>query len=158
MSTDAAIPALETGQLYSFANWPNEDIPRVSVGVYTVWLGEQLVYVGYSGRNLRPHEIKAAKKPKGLLTRLKSHRTGLRSGDQFCLYVCDRFIIPVLDTETQQRLAVGERLLDGLTRKFIRGELSYRFITTEGSEAARRIESQVREGFLNAGKPLLNPA
>ena len=78
--------------------------------------------------------------------------------DQFSLYVCDRFIIPVLDTETQQKLAAGERLLDGLTRKFIRGELSYRFITTEGSEPARRIEAQVREGFLNAGKPLLNPA
>lgn len=158
MSTEAVIAGLETGKLFSFSDWPNEEIPRVSVGVYTIWRGQQLIYVGYSGRNLRPHEIKAAKKPKGLLTRLKSHRTGLRSGDQFCLYVCDRFIIPVLDTETQQRLAVGERLLDGLTRKFIRGELSYRFITTEGSEAARRIESQVREGILNAGKPLLNPA
>lgn len=158
MSTEAVIAGLETGKLFSFSDWPNEEIPRVSVGVYTVWLGQQLVYVGYSGRNLRPHEIKAAKKPKGLLTRLKSHRTGLRSGDQFCLYVCDRFIIPVLDTETQQKLAAGERLLDGLTRKFIRGELSYRFITTEGSEPARRIEAQVREGFLNAGKPLLNPA
>ena len=158
MSTEAAIACLETGKLFSFSDWPNEEIPRVSVGVYTVWLGQQLVYVGYSGRNLRPHEIKAAKKPKGLLTRLKSHRTGLRSEDQFSLYVCDRFIIPGLDTETQQKLAAGERLLDGLTRKFIRGELSYRFITTEGSEAARRIEAQVREGFLNAGKPLLNPA
>jgi hypothetical protein len=158
MSTDAAIPALETGQLYSFANWPNEDIPRVSVGVYTVWLGEQLVYVGYSGRNLRPHEIKAAKKPKGLVTRLKSHRSGLRNDDQFCLYICDRFIIPEIDTETQQKLASGELLLDGLTRKFIREKLSYRFITTEGSEAARRIESQVRGGILSAGKPLLNPA
>ncbi|MEC7921963.1 MAG: hypothetical protein VX496_01055 [Planctomycetota bacterium] len=158
MSTETVIAGLETGKLFSFSDWPNEEIPRVSVGVYTIWRGQQLIYVGYSGRNLRPHEIKAAKKPKGLLTRLKSHRTGLRSGDQFCLYVCDRFIIPVLDTETQQRLAVGERLLDGLTRKFIRGELSYRFITTEGSEAARRIESQVREGILNAGKPLLNPA
>ena len=158
MSTETVIAGLETGKLFSFSDWPNEEIPRVSVGVYTIWRGQQLIYVGYSGRNLRPHEIKAAKKPKGLLTRLKSHRTGLRSGDQFCLYVCDRFIIPVLDTETQQKLAVGERLLDGLTRKFIRGELSYRFITTEGSEAARRIESQVREGILNAGKPLLNPA
>lgn len=158
MSTEAAIPGLETGKLFSFSDWPNEEIPRVSVGVYTVWLGEQLVYVGYSGRNLRPHEIKAAKKPKGLVTRLKSHRTGMRNDDQFSLYICDRFIIPGLDAETQQKLANGERLLDGLTRKFIREKLSYRFITTEGSEAARRIESQVREGILKAGKPLLNPA
>ena len=112
MSTEAVIAGLETGKLFSFSDWPNEEIPRVSVGVYTVWLGQQLVYVGYSGRNLRPHEIKAARKPKGLLTRLKSHRTGLRSEDQFSLYVCDRFIIPVLDTETQQKLAAGERLLE----------------------------------------------
>ena len=64
MSTEAAIPGLETGKLFSFADWPNEDIPLVSVGVYTVWLGEQLLYVGYSGRNLRPHEIRNAKKAK----------------------------------------------------------------------------------------------
>ena len=158
MSTEATIADLETGKLFSFGDWPNDEIPRVSVGVYTVWLGSQLFYAGYSGRNLRPHEIQAARKPKGLVTRLKSHRSGMRSGDQFCIYICDRFIIPELDSQTQQKLADGERLLDGLTRKFIRGKLSYRFITTNGSEAARRIENQVREGILNAGKPLLNPA
>ncbi len=130
----------------------------VSVGVYTVWLGEQLLYVGYSGRNLRPHEIKNAKKAKGLMTRIKSHRSGLRGGDQFCIYVCDRFVVPKLDSEAIESLANGGQLLDGLTRRFVRQELSYRFITTDGSETARKIESQVRTGILNAGKPLLNPA
>ena len=158
MSTEAAIPGLETGKLFSFADWPNEEIPLVSVGVYTVWMGEQLLYVGYSGRNLRPHEIKNAKKAKGLVTRIKSHRSGLRNSDPFCIYVCDRFVIPKLDSASLQRLAVGEQLLDGLTRRFIRQELSYRFITTDGSEAARKIESRVRAGALAAGKPLLNPA
>lgn len=158
MSTEAAIPGLETGKLFPFADWPNEEIPLVSVGAYTVWLGEQLLYVGYSGRNLRPHEITRAKKAKGLMTRIKSHRSGLRSGDAFCLFICDRFVVPKLDGEALQALARGEQLLDGLTRRFIRQELSYRFITTDGSESARRIEGQVRAGILKAGKPLLNPA
>ncbi|MDE0738481.1 MAG: hypothetical protein OSB83_04640 [Planctomycetota bacterium] len=130
----------------------------VSVGAYTVWLGEQLLYVGYSGRNLRPHEIKSAKKAKGLMTRIKSHRSGLRTSDPFCIYVCDRFVVPKLDSEAIESLANGGQLLDGLTRRFVRQELSYRFITTDGSETARKIESQVRAGILNAGKPLLNPA
>ncbi|HBO50454.1 MAG TPA: hypothetical protein DD471_00590 [Planctomycetes bacterium] len=158
MSTEASIAGLETGKLFSFGDWPNEEIPMVSVGVYTVWLGEQLLYVGYSGRNLRPHEIKNAKKAKGLMTRIKSHRSGLRGGDQFCIYVCDRFVVPKLDSEAIESLANGGQLLDGLTRRFVRQELSYRFITTDGSETARKIESQVRTGILNAGKPLLNPA
>ncbi len=158
MSTEASITGLETGKLFSFGDWPNEEIPMVSVGVYTVWLGEQLLYVGYSGRNLRPHEIKSAKKAKGLMTRIKSHRSGLRTSDPFCIYVCDRFVVPKLDSEAIESLANGGQLLDGLTRRFVRQELSYRFITTDGSETARKIESQVRAGILNAGKPLLNPA
>ena len=158
MSTEASITGLETGKLFSFGDWPNEEIPMVSVGAYTVWLGEQLLYVGYSGRNLRPHEIKSAKKAKGLMTRIKSHRSGLRASDPFCIYVCDRFVVPKLDSEAIETLASGGQLLDGLTRRFVRQELSYRFITTDGSENARKIESQVRTGILNAGKPLLNPA
>jgi hypothetical protein len=158
MSTEASITGLETGKLFSFGDWPNEEIPMVSVGAYTVWLGEQLLYVGYSGRNLRPHEIKSAKKAKGLMTRIKSHRSGLRTSDPFCIYVCDRFVVPKLDSEAIESLANGGQLLDGLTRRFVRQELSYRFITTDGSETARKIESQVRAGILNAGKPLLNPA
>ena len=127
----------------------------VSVGVYTVWLGEQLLYVGYSGRNLRPHEIKSAKKAKGLMTRIKSHRSGLRASDPFCIYVCDRFVVPKLDSEAIESLANGGQLLDGLTRRFVRQELSYRFITTDGSENQNTNLSEVPSSVI-VTKPSLN--
>jgi hypothetical protein len=66
----------------------------------------------------------------GLWTRLNSHASGRRSGDQFNVYVCDRFVVPAL-TPGQQRQIDGTTVL-----------------------AAERA---VRAGCLAAGKPFLNP-
>jgi hypothetical protein len=40
--------------------------------------------------------------PKGLWTRLNSHASGRRAGDQFNVYICDRFIVPVLMPDQQR--------------------------------------------------------
>ena len=44
------LTVLETGPAYRFSDWPNPDVPSVAAGVYTVWRGEQFIYVGMSGR------------------------------------------------------------------------------------------------------------
>ena len=41
------------------------------------------------------------KKAKGLWTRLNSHAIGRSSGDQFCVYACDRFVVPHLSDHQQ---------------------------------------------------------
>ena len=41
--------------------------------------------------------------------RLKSHASGRRSGDQFCIYICDRFVVPTLTGEELAALAAGDR-------------------------------------------------
>ncbi len=41
---------LDRGSLHRFADWPNEVIPRVAAGVYTVWQGDRFLYVGMAGR------------------------------------------------------------------------------------------------------------
>ena len=86
-----------------------------------------------AGRGLAAEDIDAPDEPvkaKGLLNRLSSHATGRRSGDQFCVYVCDRFIVPHLSGEQQGQVADGRMSLDALTRQRIRERYEFRFVTT----------------------------
>ena len=48
--TQELLTALETGPLRRFADWPDPTVPKVTAGVYTIWDGDQLVYVGMAGR------------------------------------------------------------------------------------------------------------
>ncbi len=60
--TEAVLTALFSGALYRFADWPNPEVPNWRAGVYTVWDGPTLIYVGMAGRGLEgnAHEQPAA--------------------------------------------------------------------------------------------------
>jgi hypothetical protein len=92
---------------------------------------------------------------RGLWTRLDSHASGRRSGDQFCIYVCDRLVIPTLAPEQIQAVGAGTLSLDAMTKQYIRGLLSYRFVATTDSTSAFRLERLVQGGELDAGSPIL---
>jgi hypothetical protein len=95
-----AMQELETGPLHRFQDWPNQQVPKRAAGVYTVWDGERLLYVGMSGRAMTAEDLEVSDGgrvvAKGLWTRLNAHASGRRSGDQFCVYVNDRFVVPEL--------------------------------------------------------------
>ncbi|MCW2746022.1 MAG: hypothetical protein JWM48_2572 [Mycobacterium sp.] len=148
--------------LYRFADWPNSSVPNWRSGVYAVWHGSRFIYVGMSGRGMAADAhldpaAAAATKPKGLRDRLNSHSSGRRSGDQFCVYVCDRLVLPTLTRAQIDDIAAGNLLLDSLTRNFIRSELSYRFLVLSDGRAAAALEDRVRREGLAGGLPLLNP-
>jgi len=106
--------------------------------VYTIWHQANLLYAGMSGRGARIEDFSAGTGSRafGLWTRLDSHASGRRAGDQFNVYICDRFIVPTLTRDQQQAIAAGQLLLDRLTRDFIRENLTYRFlICQDGIEA-----------------------
>lgn len=152
--------SLESGPSYPFAAWPNESVPKVAAGVYTIWDAARLIYVGMAGRSMRADEIDSPDEPvkaKGLWTRLKSHASGRRSADQFCVYVCDRFVVPALSVDQQAQIAEGRLALDKLTRDLIRDRYAYRFAPTSDGAAAFALEREIQRGALNAGKPFLNP-
>ena len=152
---------LEAGPLHRFRDWPNDQVPRRAAGVYTVWDGDRLVYVGMSGRAMTAEDLEASTGsravPKGLRTRLNAHASGRRSGDQFCVYICDRFVVPALTPSQQHQLAGGGLSLDDLTRRFIRDRLAYRFVVTADGTEAARLEAEARRGALSVGRPYLNP-
>jgi len=126
---DRQVKALISGPLYPFSGGLHDSLPVASHGVYTIWKTSQFLYVGIAGRGLDPSI--GQDKMRGLKDRLDSHWRGRRSGDQFAVYVFDRFLVPSL-TETQRRqFERGELRGDTLTREFIQTHLSYRFMVTD---------------------------
>jgi hypothetical protein len=138
-----------------FADWPDDDIPRTGALVYTIWdRSGRFLYVGMSGRGVKADSPKAS--GHGPWGRLNSHASGRRSGDQFCIYVCDRLVLPRLGNRIAE-VADGALSLDAETRTFIRQELGYRWCAMETGAHALAIERFIQAGCGPAGLPMLNP-
>jgi hypothetical protein len=148
------IEALTTGPIYWFEYWPTGEVPRTGAAVYTVWdRGGQFIYVGMSGRGYQGVSRPGSDGPWG---RLSSHASGRRSGDQFCVYVSDRLVLPRL----HNRLAEIEGRtfsLDIATRDFIRANLGFRWLKLADGASALQLERRLQRGEYACGIPLLNP-
>lgn len=133
----------------------------MAAGVYTTWREEALIYAGMAGRGFTTEIIsghRAAKvKNKGLRSRLESHWSGRRSGDQFCVYVADRLVPSTLGGEQITVVAAGELKLDALIRMYVHENLTYRVCELPDSKSAEALEREVRHGTLRGGAPFLNP-
>jgi hypothetical protein len=146
------LEALQHGQLFWFADWPVSTVPRSGALVYTVWnRSGQLIYVGMAGRG----ESSAAR-GRGPFGRLNSHASGRRSGDQFCVYVCDRLVLSTVRDRIDE-MAAGRFSLDQATRDYVRTELGFRMVQVADGREALQVERLVQRGALSAGRPFLNP-
>ncbi|WP_414755641.1 GIY-YIG nuclease family protein [Anabaena sp. CCY 9910] len=134
---------LESGTYFEFKDWKNASVPRKATGVYTIWLEQRLIYVGMS---------------ENLYGRLNSHASGRRSGDQFCVYVADRLVLPTLSQEEIQDIAAGILLFDQLVKNYIHKSLGYRFVKLVDKEEAIQMEELIRQGKTSLQQPLLNPS
>ena len=147
---------LAAGTLYSFRDWPNEAVPRFGAGVYTIWHDDgRFIYVGMSGRGITSYS-EPRKSPHGLYTRLKSHAAGRRSGDQFCVYVADRLVLPSLAPRDIEDVVAGRHQMDAHIRAYIHKHLGYRFVMLPDGKGALALEASIKNGALPPGKPLLN--
>jgi hypothetical protein len=146
----------EFSSRHRFADWPNPTIPLVTAGAYAVWDGNELIYCGMSGRELEK-AVAAEKKRYGLLGRLNSHAGGRLSGNQFCVYVANRLVVPSLQNGDLERFRSGEMTLDRLTRTYIRDRFEYQYAVLPSSKDAFAMERACRDGSKFGVKPLLNP-
>jgi hypothetical protein len=144
------VSALQTGPAYRFSTYANhgEIIPRTGAGVYTIFddAGE-FIYVGIAGRNPAGS---------GLASRLRSHASGRRSGDQFCVYVADHYVMPILSSDQIEAIRDGQLQMDALVRDHIHQHFVFRFTTTETYRDAMAIENLIKAGALGP-HPRLNP-
>ena len=128
--------------VYRFADWPNRDVPKGQPGVYLIYLGNDLKYVGMASANL--------------YGRLTQHASGRRSGDQFCVYVSDRLVMKNLTAEQIKGISLGTYSLDHQIQDFIRTELSYRYVLVSDDPTARALEKHGLQIAKRQGAELLN--
>ena len=148
---------LSHGPAYSFADWPNPSVPTFGAGAYTIWHRDgRFIYVGMSGRGITAGTNRR-NTPQGIYTRLQSHASGRRSGDQFCVYVADRLVLPILSQGDITAIASGRHQMDAFVRRYIHENLSYRFAMLPDGAAADAVEAAIKSGGWEQGRPLLNP-
>ncbi len=95
------VSEIDSSKRFWFRDWPNEQIPRWARGVYVVWDGGALIYCGMSGKQLEDKikdigQGRARDRPLGMRNWLAAHAAGRLSGDQFCVYVANRIVIPAI--------------------------------------------------------------
>ena len=78
---------------------------------------------------------------------MQSHASGRRSGDQFCIYIHDIFVIPGLIKTGEYESERG--WLDKVTQKYIHDNLRYRFVSFLSDDSdviVRRLENKIKKG------------
>ena len=133
---------LNQAPLHKFSDWPNRSVPKGSPGVYLIYDQSELIYVGMASKTL--------------FNRLNQHARGSRSGDQFCVYVCDRLVLPSLSPEEIKEVSTGALLLDQRVKAYVRGNLSYRSLTVSSEQVARELENHGLRSAQEQGQSLLN--
>jgi hypothetical protein len=124
--------------------------------VYTIWHGDgRFIYVGMSGRGITADTARR-NTSQGIYTRQQSHAGGRRSGDQFCVYVADRLVLPALTQEDIAAIASGRHQMDAFVRRYIHENLLYRFAVPDG-RTAYQVEAAIKSGDWEYDRPLLNP-
>ena len=78
---------------------------------------------------------------------MQSHASGRRSGDQFCIYIHDIFVIPGLIKTGKYES--GRGWLDKVTQKYIHDNLRYRFVSFLSDDSdgiVRKLENKIKKG------------
>jgi len=134
----------------SFSEDPRNHIPNTGSIIYSVWdKDENFIYIGISG-------LQKSLDRRSPLSRMISHASGVRSGDQFNVYIHDFYVIPTLVQSADYEPAKG--VLDKLTRDYIHQNLSYRFVSFQSDDSdviVRSLEKQIQSGVLGL-TPILN--
>ena len=136
------LDGLAEGDFHSFnedpGTWPCD------CGIYAIWDSSgTFVYVGKAG-NLRK--------------RLRSHASGRRSGDQFCVYVFDRAVLQQDDISIDGLKAAGvvKGELDNLVKGYVHDNLKFRYVTLDTKEEAGDLETDLRANGLDEETPEWN--
>ena len=128
--------------VHRFADWPNKEVPKGKPGAYLIYQEGRWIYIGMSFKNLQG--------------RLNQHARGKRSGDQFCVYVGDRLVMPKLGIDQMKGVFSGEYSLDDAIKEFVRSQLSYQYLVVTDDPTARAPEKYGLEIAKGQGTDLLN--
>jgi len=138
-------------ELHQFSTTDINHIAEYGSILYTVFLDRsEFIYVGIGGT------MGKTVKDRNPRSRIKQHAQGWRSGDQFCIYIQDFYVIPEL-VKTDYTPKKG--YLDQLTREFIQSRLTYRYLVIQAEDSnkvVRQLERELQSNKYGHGVPTLN--
>ncbi len=151
MSHDLSSLFAATTPLRAFSTSNIAEIPSFGSIIYTVFLdGANFIYVGIGGlAGATVHD----RNPR---SRIIQHAQGRRSGDQFCIYIQDFYVIPAIISMPYEP---KKGYLDTLTKEFIQTRLTYRYLviqTEDSDKVVRKLERELQNNEHGFGLPLLN--
>ena len=134
----------------SFSEDPINHIPKTGSIIYSVWdKDDNFIYIGISG-------LQKQLDKRNPLKRMRAHASGRRSGDQFCVYIHDFYVISQLVELGSYTPSRGA--LDKLTKDYIHQNLSYRFVSFQSDDSdaiVRDLEKKIQSGAFGI-TPILN--
>ena len=138
-------------ELMPFSTSNINHIPKFGSILYTVFLDrEEFIYVGIGGLSGK------SVKERNPRSRIIQHAQGRRSGDQFCIYIQDFYVIPTIINKSYEP---KKGYLDTLTKEFIQSRLTYRYLvvqTDDSDKVVRRLEREIQNNEHGHGVPMLN--
>lgn len=138
-------------ELCPFTTSNIKNIPEYGSILYTVFLdSKEFIYVGIGGLSGK------SVKERNPRSRIIQHSQGRRSGDQFCIYIQDFYVIPSIINKTYEPM---KGYLDTLTKEFIQSRLTYRYLvvqTDDSDKVVRRLERELQSNQHGHGVPKLN--
>ena len=114
--------------------------------LYSIFHDKEFIYIGRCGVTNFQH------------FRLNSHRLGRRSGDQFCIYIQDYYVLPLLIEnlkENKEDYVFEKGRLDREVGKFISENLRLKYLSVQKDDVMD-LENRIREGKYGR-TPKLNP-
>ena len=114
--------------------------------LYSIFHDKEFIYIGRCGVTNFQH------------FRLNSHRSGRRSGDQFCIYIQDYYVLPLLIEnlkENKKDYVFEKGRLDREVGNFISKNLRLKYLSVQKDDVVD-LENRIREGKYGR-TPKLNP-
>jgi len=138
-------------ELQAFSTKNINHIPSFGSIIYTVFLdGAEYIYVGIGGLSGKSVQDRNPR------SRIIQHAQGRRSGDQFCIYIQDFYVIPAIISKPYEP---KKGYLDTLTKEFIQSRLTYRYLviqTEDSDKVVRSLERELQNNEHGFGVPILN--
>lgn len=138
-------------ELHPFTTSKINHIPEYGSILYTIFLDrEEFIYVGIGGLSGKSVNERNPR------SRIIQHSQGRRSGDQFCIYIQDFYVIPSLIGKPYEP---KKGYLDTLTKEFIQSRLTYRYLVVQSDNSdkvVRRLERELQINQHGYGVPTLN--
>jgi hypothetical protein len=151
MTVDISLLFSPDQPLRQFTTGNVSDIPSWGSIIYTVFLDStEFIYVGIGGQAGKTAQDRNPR------SRIMQHSQGRRSGDQFCIYVQDFYVIPEL---VGSKYTPKKGYLDQLTKEFILSRLTYRYLVVQSEDSdqvVRQLERALQRDHHGYGNPRLN--